>query len=244
MLYDTRSNLLLTDDGKVLKRLNCPLRRNLGDLDSTSGSEGELSCNACKQSILDLAKFAERDATAILEADPHRCVLVRPAIEGMTYFCGAEDNRLREMLPVIRTARGKDAINAGAKEGFRPLVKRVQPSPEIKSKLAVYQNRQSGEISYSDDYRVGAPMWSSDEWDLVIPMFWYYPYAFEEPVAAYLLPPDLEPGQAVVLEDLIEDLKGEAWNQGDCSRLKATIAVWTGEEFEFHDDEDVPMMLG
>lgn len=244
MLYDTRSNLLLTDAGRVLKRLDCPLRKALPDLDSNPECESGLSCNACSQEILDLAKLSEKDATAILEKDPQRCVVIRHAEERITLLSGADDEKAREVLPVIGTARGRDAINAGAMAGFRPLVKRVQPSEKITSKLAVYQNRRSGEVWFSGDFRDGPPGPNPDEWDLVIPMFWYYPYAFEEPVAAYLLPADLKPGQAVVLEDLIEDLQGVAWNQGDCSRLEATIAVWNGEDFEFHSEDNVPVMVG
>lgn len=34
------------------------------------------------------------------------------------------------------------------------------------------------------------------------------------------------------LEDIIEDIVGRRWNQGDTYRLKAYEAVWDGEDFE------------
>ena len=46
-------------------------------------------------------------------------------------------------LRVIRTARTEDEINQAARAGYFPLVKKVSPSPEIRSKFAVYQNAET-----------------------------------------------------------------------------------------------------
>lgn len=248
MLYDMRSRLLLTEAGTVLKRLECPLRRGLLDLDLKEGvaeSSGPY-CDSCAEEILDLSKLSERDAATILQKEPERCVLIRPGKKGVTLLSGARDSKAREILPVIKTARGREAINEGAKEGFWPLVRRVEPSEKIKNKREVYQNRKTGEVWFNGDYRGGPPGRDRDDWELVIPMFWYYPYAFQDPVAAYLIPDGLEPGQAVIIEDVIEDLPGTAWNQGDCGRLETTIAVWDGSDIQFHSDDEysVPTVLG
>ncbi len=46
-----------------------------------------------------------------------------------------------------------------------------------------------------------------------------------------LLPDDLEVGERVILEDLIEDIVGASHSEGTC-RLDSTEAVWNGEKFE------------
>jgi hypothetical protein len=60
---------------------------------------------------------------------------------------------------------------------------------------------------------------------------YYYPYHFESPFAAYLVPKDLQIDETVFLEDLIEDVIGSSWNQGDAYRLKGCKAVWDGKGF-------------
>jgi hypothetical protein len=136
-------------------------------------------------------------------------------------------------LRVIRTARTEDEINRAARDGYFPLVKKVIPSPEIRSKFAVYQNPESGEISVVGDYRARG---GGDE---IISFTFYYPHSFPSPFAAYLLPPDLEIGEVVILEDLIEDLIGDHWNQGDVYRLKSCEAEWDGKDFLIHHDESM-----
>jgi hypothetical protein len=52
-------------------------------------------------------------------------------------FGGRNKNELG--LRVIKTARDQDSINRAARSGLRPLVKKVEPSDEIRSKFAVVQ---------------------------------------------------------------------------------------------------------
>ena len=134
-------------------------------------------------------------------------------------------------LRVICTARTEDEINQAARAGYFPLVKKVSPSPEIRSKFAVYQNAETGEISVVSDYRACV------DGDEVIGFTSYYPHNFPSPFAAYLIPPDLQIGEVVILIDLIEDLVGSSWNQGDVYRLKSCEAEWNGNDFVIHHDE-------
>lgn len=64
------------------------------------------------------------------------------------------------------------------------------------------------------------------------------------PLAAYLVPPGLLPGQRILLEDLIEDIGMSYWNQGDSDRLLSCVATWNGDEFELEVPPDLPMMVG
>lgn len=128
-------------------------------------------------------------------------------------------------LRVIKTARTKEAINKAARAGFRPLLRPVKPSKKIHSKFCVWQNQVSGEIDVVSDFRLHH---IDETWKLVIDWTDYYPHSFPEPFAAYLIPPDIQKGERVLLKDLIEDFIGMTWNQGDNYRLESCEAVWNG----------------
>jgi hypothetical protein len=141
------------------------------------------------------------------------------------------DNTLRR----IKTARTEKSINAAAKDGLRPLVKAVKPSDEIKSKIRICQNKKTGEISIQGDFR-----WNpvDPDWEIVIDWMFFYPHAWPSPFAAYLIPPDIKIDEIVILEDLIEDLVGSSWNQGDVYRLRSCKAKWTGNDFVLDYDPE------
>lgn len=153
------------------------------------------------------------------------------------------DNPNPEGLRVIKTARDKASINDATRRGFFPLVKPVQPSPEIRSKYSVVQDKVTGEIEVSGDYRWRGQM---EDPEVVIDFTFYYPHSFPSPFAAYLIPRDLQVGERVYLEDLIEDVVGGSWNQGDTYRLASCIAVWNGKDFEleFDPESDQDYMIG
>lgn len=131
----------------------------------------------------------------------------------------------KQDLRVIRTARTVEAINEAARAGFFPLVKKLTRLKKIRSKYAVFQNPETGEVSVTGDFR------SMRGQKPIIDFTFYYPYQFANPFAAYLIPADLKVGETVMLEDLIEDLEGESWNQGDVYRLQSSEAKWNGEDF-------------
>lgn len=138
-------------------------------------------------------------------------------------------------LRVIKTARDKASINEAARNGYRPLVKKVAPSDEIRTKFAVVQNKETGEIEVLGDYR--RKIDDHDEYETtVIGWTYYYPYTFKAPFAAYLIPKDIEVGERVFIEDLIEDYIGANWNQGDTYRLESCEAIWNGTDLEIQYD--------
>lgn len=155
-------------------------------------------------------------------------------------------------LRIVKTARTEQAINSAAEQGYWPLVKPVIPSPEIKVKFAIKQDQQTGKITVCNDFRQNPVRLniSGQERpplppDVVVDWTYYYPYQFENPFAAYLVPSDLGIGEVVILEDLIEDVVGGKWNQGDTYRLKSCQAVWDGKEFVLqHDSSKVVGVVG
>ena len=144
---------------------------------------------------------------------------------------------------VIKTARDAKSINEAAKNGFRPLVRKVEPSKEIQSKYRVLQNRITGEIEIQGDFRAGRR--NDLLWREVIGWTYYYPHSFKSPYAAYLIPKDIRKYEKVFVEDLIEDYIGSKWNQGDTYRLESSLAIWTGSNLKIlHDEKDVRSFVG
>jgi hypothetical protein len=120
------------------------------------------------------------------------------------------------------------------------LVKAVRPSKQIHSRFAVFQDPKTGEIAVSGDFR------RRPEGVEVIGYTYRYPYHFENPFAAYLLPHDLMAGEEVWLEDLIEDVVAVWGNQGYQPRLAEAPAIWNGTDFEIQFDprRDAPQWIG
>jgi hypothetical protein len=157
-----------------------------------------------------------------------------------------ERNDITNELRIIKTARDIETINEAARNGYRPLIKKVVPSKKIRSKYSVIQNKYTGEIRVSTDFRRGFPklisLFTSDSDEFVsdeitvIDWTYYYPYNHKCPFAAYLIPKDIVKGERVFLEDLIEDYVGAKWNQGDTFRLESCEAVWNGRDFEIMYD--------
>ena len=141
-------------------------------------------------------------------------------------------NKNAQELRVIKTARDLNSINRGAKNGLKPLIKKVIPSPEIRSKYSVVQSKKTGEIEIVGDFRGGFHSDDNGEFETVIDWTFYYPHNFNLPFAAYLIPKDIKAGERVFIEDLIEDYIGARWNQGDTYRLESCEAIWNGKDLE------------
>ena len=139
---------------------------------------------------------------------------------------------MKSNLRIIKTARDEEQINLAANNGYFPLMKLVQPSPDISSKFAIRQDKIKGTIEVLGDYRM------SDGSDCVIGWTNYYPYNFKSPFAAYLIPKDIKIGERVILEDLIEDIIERQWNQGSAWRLDSCEAIWNGSNFDIQYDKN------
>ena len=142
-------------------------------------------------------------------------------------------------LRIIKTGRDRDIINNAARNGFKPLIKKVRPSDEIRSKYSVIQNKKTGEIKIIGDLRFSYLTDDSGDYVTVIDWTYYYPHNFKSPFAAYLIPKDIIVGEMVFVEDLIEDYIGASWNQGDTYRLESCEAIWNGKNLEILYDQNV-----
>ncbi len=148
-------------------------------------------------------------------------------------------NENSQTLRVIKTARDIDSINKAVQNGLKPLIKKVEPSVEIRSKYSVVQNKKTREIEIVGDYRGGFHSDDNGEFLTLIDWTFYYPHNFKSPFAAYLIPIDTVVGERVFIEDLIEDYIGARWTQGDTYRLENCEAIWNGTDLEIQYDPRV-----
>ena len=172
---------------------------------------------------------------------------------------GKKDGNKSNLI-VIKTARDIESINNACREGYYPLIKPVKPLEMIKTKFSVIQNKKTGEVEMIKDYRSGLrnrvayfiddldddSNLENSDFKTVIDWTYYYPYQFNLPFAAYLIPKDLKKGKRVFIEDLIEDYIGHAWNQGDTYRLESCEAIWNGNDLEIQYDprENISEFIG
>ena len=150
---------------------------------------------------------------------------------------------LNELI-VIKTARCEDSINEAALAGYKLIIKKVEPSSQIRSKYSVVQHIETGQIIVLGDFRVRLDYDDDPNFKTIIDWTFYYTYNFESPFAAYLIPPDLKKGERVFVEDLIEDIVESIWNQGDAYRLDCCEAIWNGNELLIQNEpEEGPWMM-
>ena len=150
----------------------------------------------------------------------------------------------KRILRVIETARSKKNINEAAKNGYRLIIKKVEASSQIRSKYSVVQHKKTGEIEVFKETHDRLDFDTYLDYKIIIDWTFYYPYNFESPFAAYLIPPDLKKGQLVFVEDVIEDIVESIWNQGDAYRLDCCEAIWNGNELLIQNEpEEGPWMM-
>jgi len=102
---------------------------------------------------------------------------------------------------------------------------KIEDNPDIRSKIGVFQDRESQRVEFSGDYRY-------NEGEEAIGFFYYDPDDHGLPVAAYLVPKDIQVGEIVYIPDLIENIVDGKWNQGDVYRKQSARATWNGEDFD------------
>ena len=137
-----------------------------------------------------------------------------------------EDLKKKKALRTIQTLRTKKEIKDAIRSGKNVLKQKVKPSKKIRVTYALIFDRKR--------WRFETTPYTYDALETegrILTTFRRYPYTFPSKVAAYLLPNDLEVGERVILEDLIEDIVGASHSEGTY-RLDSTEAIWNGEKFE------------
>lgn len=252
MIFDPKTNALYADDGELLKYVHCPLALRIRELERLVGHSPDRFCNHCSRTIRNADDMTDADMRqAVRQEGEELCVFATPEARHIVVLqpqAIGYVNSNTEGRPLIRTARTLEAMIDGFRSGLRPLVKQAGPTSKIGPKLKIWQRRHTGELWVTGDYRSDYPG-SQEEgdagacWDLVADWFQYRP-DWPFPYAAYLVPRGIALGAKVYLEDLIEDVPVEVWNQGDSQRLLSANATWVGDEFELEWTEPPCSMVG
>jgi hypothetical protein len=239
-IYDENTSRLYAPDGRFLKRVFCPKAKTWNQLVADDPGERMRGCADCRERVLNLDVVAVADALSQLGRRGDRtCVHASEAADRVIFLraeaapppIAAALNRSADGL-VIRTARGVKDINRAATLGYWPDVRLIEFDTEsVRSKFQLIQHTGSGRVEVRGDYRAALCQPSdpvddlsggvrvSGRWSEVIPFTDYYPnYQGGLPIAAYLIPPDIPEGSEVLVEDPIEDIVGQRWNQGSAYR--------------------------
>jgi len=226
MKYDPNTRQLFTGDGKLIKKLQCPLKKTWENLLKIESQDLKRRCNACQKDVLDISSYSEDQVVTIVQYDPDVCVCIRNDSRTIQW----DDSKryqpcIHVNIRIIQTARSEEAINLAAQDGFMVLLKKIEDNPEIRSKIGVFQDKESQRVEFTSDYRYY-------EGEEAIGFFYYDPNERVLPVAAYLVPKDIQVGEIVYIPDLIENIVASKWNQGDACRKKSARATWNGEDFD------------
>lgn len=265
MRFIVRDRLLETDDGELIKEFDCPLEKHWDDLlpwahdwREEEPNDRKRLCGACSKAVVNFQHYSESQIIALVEVNPEVCGYLTASHPDLTEIVGdlQEDTlnipgvgtactRTRSTVSgerVIKTARSFLALQEGVDRGYRPLFRPNVDCGRIHQKWAVVYDRKTGKLRAGGDARSGVPFNQElmDEWygkGSGVVLCGDFGRA-SSPLAAYLLPPDLHPGERVFLEDLIEDRVGAAWNQGDTYRALSGWAIWNGTDLELEQAED------
>ncbi len=155
--------------------------------------------------------------------------------------CGAEKSgRLRR----IKTLRGRKSIDKAIASGAKLIFRHVEPFSALKGKYCILKNKQSGRQFEIYDFRDERAY--SDEFEIV--KDWTYQYEkYDFPKeAAYVIPVDIQEGEIVFVDDLIENFLGYHYNQGGSARLKRGKAVWKNNDLQmlYNPDIDCVRVVG
>lgn len=149
-------------------------------------------------------------------------------------------NNLRK----IKTIRGQKSIDKARLKGFNLLHKKVEPFTVTTGKYCLLKNKLFGTKHKIVDFRDSK--YYSDKYEIIKDWtYLYHEYKFP-PKAAYLIPDDIQEGETVEIEDLIENFLEYTYNQGGSGRLKSARAVWEDNDLKilFNPAKDVIHVVG
>lgn len=255
MRFDPVSKRLSTDDGRFIKELHCPLQKRWDEMEPVGDGDRVRTCGSCRKNVHNLEGMSDYEVLRRFRGEREECVMLRLdspnlTIEGQSVAAMAA---LDESCPLrrIRTARGLREIEELRSPALRPLV--VPVGNGRRDTFAVWQNVETGEVIIQGDARFrpdredtgndGRPKPGKRRtWVQVIGWRAYElgPRRGDDdyPIAAYMIPSDLRPGERVFVEDIIEDvLASENRSQGACDYHRSATALWTGRGFRFQVPE-------
>lgn len=241
MIYDPHQHALYADDGQFIKTIYCPLADVPAHLRQFVSRAEDQGCYSCAKTVRCIDDKQDADVIKMVEADSGVCFFATASAKSITFLQPGTAPYNPAGLPVISTVRSLEAMDALQRAGYRLLIQETGIKNKFgESKYQVFEHVITGQLRWAGDYReVFMP---SDEWRLV--KDWFFARSDRLfPLAAYVLPPDIQPNSRVYLEDVIEDIHVMRWNQGNGGRLESTEAIWNGKTMKYNRIFK-PMLLG
>ena len=75
MKYDPIKKQLFTDNGLLIKNLNCPIKMNWENLKSNNGNKFR-TCSECEKSVIDTDFYSDNELYKIMQENPNLCLKV------------------------------------------------------------------------------------------------------------------------------------------------------------------------
>ena len=244
MRFDQESRILRTDGGRFLKQLFCPLEKRWSELKPVDGDDRRRICESCAKQVINLEGMSDDEVEQLMDDDDETCVMVPFGAANITIHGKAPPRMERPgascPLRVIQTARGLEEIRRLTTPKLRPFVVEVPESEGMQ--MAAWQHQRTGRVVIATDLRSSPPSECfSEDGEAWKPVLRWGRYSEGHqvgsdgiPIAAYMIPSDLEPGEPVLVKDIIE-LVASMINisQGGVLRHRSAPAVWTGNGFKF-----------
>ncbi len=195
-------------------------------------------CGSCQKCVVNANKFSEAQISALVQVNPEICLHLNSGHPELTVkeTTGEEDNWAcgyqgitEKGLPIIQTARSLAAIEDGVRRGYRPLFVGADYKGGVGKKLCVSYCSKANAVLYQSDFRAMFGPLSGSENGISAIMVRHDDDRHPSPLAAYMIPDDIEPGDKVYVADIIEEIVKQNWNQSDSWRLTSSDAIWTGE---------------
>lgn len=249
MIYDPMSGALYSDNGEFLKTVRCPLALKPHQLEFLGYDTDDKYCQHCKRSITCLDNLSDQEVRSSLLQDPTLCVFATKFAKNITFLSSTPRSPSNFFdLPIIITLRNLPAMKSAQQKGFRLIFRDTgEDTSNGEEKYILYQNKHTGALWWSSDYRRSAPepeaLHAENDWGIV--RDWFFARSDRQfPLAAYAIPKNIAAGERVFIEDLIEDSFSETWNQGNSERRKSSGATWTGEDLLIDSPDDLAMNVG
>lgn len=238
-IYDEKSSNLYSPDGTFLKKVFCPKAIRWNQLIVEEAEDRWRGCSSCKEKVLNLDVVDTLFILKNLEAEfSNVCIHASSNSDNVIFLKDPDEIPKASTLLnydgelIIHTARSFDDIERAVGMGYWPDIRLVNYDTEnIKSKVSIGQNSETGHIKQSGDYRRPFKLHSYliygddhaeikelNNWKEVIPFTDFYPNYQATPIAAYLIPNGIPDNTKVIVKDPIEDIVGGRWNQGGSSR--------------------------
>ena len=225
-VYDEKTSSLFAPDGSFLKKLFCPKAKNWNQLLVDQGENRWRNCQDCKEKVIDLDSVNIQILSEMMDSNRNiPCLYVSSNSNNVIFL--KDRNAISSLKEIsdepirIQTVYGKADISRGFAMGYWPDVRIIRADPKLNSRITVGQDSLTGEVDYSHDLRHSFRGKDDNEKEKnrpnfkeLYPFISYYPFHKSEPIGAYLVPKGLKNGTRIFIDDPIENILGERWNQG------------------------------